>query len=264
MIPLLLALPIGALLAWKRGDLAAAAQRLAAAAIGALVIGAIALALVRRGPWAAPLAIALGAWVILGALAEWATRVKAFAVPFAESARRAANLPRSAYGMLCGHLGVGVMVLGITATTAWHSEAVKAVRPGETVSVGGYDITFRGSVPRRGPNYQETVGQFAVTRAGRSITALEPSKRIFDVPRQATTQAAIFNALGGDLYVVLGDALTDDAFVVRAYFHPLVRLIWLGALIMGLGGALSLSDRRLRVGAARSARPPAAAPAAAE
>ena len=251
MIPLLLALPFGALLAWKRGDLAAAAQRLWVAVIGALAIGALALAIFYRGPWLAPLAIALGTWVIFGAFAEWATRIKAFAVPSDESVRRARGLPRSAYGMLFAHSGVGLMVIGITATTAWRRETVQVVAPGQTLSIAGYTLGFNGIDKGRGPNYQETVGRISVASGGVAITTLEPTKRIFDVPRQATTQAAILPALSGDLYVVLGDAQANGAFVVRAYFHPLVRLIWIGALIMGLGGLLSLSDRRLRVGAAR-------------
>ena len=263
MLPLLLALPAGALLAWKRGDLAAVSQRLVAAGLGALALGAIVLGLVRQGPWLAPLAIALGAWVILGALAEWAHRIKAFTAPFDETRRRAINLPRSAYGMLLAHAGVGVLMIGVTATTAWRREAVQALAPGQSFTIAGYALKFGGTTPQRGPNYQETVGKFTVT-GGFSTDTLEPSKRIFDVPRQATTQAAILNALSGDLYVVLGDALPDGAFVVRAYFHPLVRLIWIGALIMGLGGLLSLTDRRLRVGAARRPAVAVANPVAAE
>ena len=263
MIPLLLALPFGALLAWKRGDLPAVAQRLKFAAIGALFIGAIFMGIVRHGPWMAPLAIALGAWVILGALAEWAHRIKAFSSPFDESVRRAANLPRSAYGMLLAHAGVGVLVIGVTATTAWRREAVQVLAPGQSLTIAGYALKFGGTTAQRGPNYQETIGTFAVT-GGISAATLEPAKRIFDVPRQATTQAAILNAISGDLYVVLGDALPNGAFVVRAYFNPLVRFIWIGPLIMGLGGLLSLSDRRLRVGAAGRGKSSSPAPVAAE
>ena len=264
MIPLLLALPFGGLLAWKRGDLPAVMQRLKFVVVGSLCVAVIALALVRRGPWLAPLAIALGAWVTLGALAEWATRIKAFAVPFEESLRRAANLPRSAYGMLFAHAGVGIVVIGIAATTAWHTEAVQVLGPGARLTLAGYDVSFAGAYPGRGPNYQETTGRFDVSRNGSPVTQLMPSKRIFDMPRQATTQAAIFNAWGGDLYVVLGDSQPDGAFVVRAYFHPLVRFIWLGALIMAFGGVLSMTDRRLRVGAARRVTPAAAGSAVAE
>jgi cytochrome c-type biogenesis protein CcmF len=254
MIPLLMAMPAGALLAWKRGDLIAVLQRLRAVLLGSLLIGALALALTRRGPWLAPLAIALGAWVVLGAFSEWAARIKAFVVPVDEAYRRARNLPRSAYGMLFAHAGVGICVIGITATTAWHSETVQALSPGQKLAISGYELTFNGAVPGRGPNYHETIGRFTVSKAGRTVTTLMPSKRIFDVPRQATTQAAILNAVAGDLYVVLGDSQPDGGFVVRAYFHPLVRLIWLGALIMAFGGLLSISDRRLRLGAARPAR----------
>ena len=264
MVPLLLAMPVGALLAWKRGDLAAAMQRLMAALIGALVLGALALAIMRRGPWLAPLAIAMGAWVVLGAVVEWGSRIKAFSAPLNETLRRLRSLPRAAHGMTLAHLGIGITVIGIAATTAWHTEAVRVMKPGDQLSIAGYDVTFRGSGPRRGPNYQETIGLFDVTRGRREVTRLEPAKRIFDQPKQATTHAAIYNALGGDLYVVLGDALADGGFAVRVYFHPLVRLIWIGALIMGLGGALSLSDRRLRIGAPRRVRTSAAIPAAAE
>ncbi len=264
MIPLLLAMPVGALLSWKRGDLSAALQRLTAAAIGALVVAAFAFASVQRGPWLAPLALLLGGWVLCGALVEWANRIKAFGAPFDETLRRARGLPRSAHGMMLAHAGVGIMVIGITGATAWNTEAVKAIAPGETLSIAGYDLTFRGAGPQRGPNYQETIGRFEITRHGRPVTVLEPSKRIFDAPKQATTQAAIYNAIAGDLYLVLGDALDGGAFVVRAYFHPLVRFIWLGALIMGLGGLLSLSDRRFRVGAGRRASGLAPVPQAAE
>ncbi len=264
MIPLLVAMPVGALLSWKRGDLRAALQRLVAAAIAALVFGALAVALVRRGPWLAPLALMLGGWVVFGALTEWGARIKAFSSSFDESARRARNLPRSAHGAMLAHVGVGLVVIGITGATAWNSETVSTITPGETVSIAGYGLTFRGAAPRRGPNYQETVGRFDVTRGLRPVTTLEPTKRIFTAPRQATTQAAIYNALAGDLYVVLGDALDGGGYVVRAYFHPLVRLIWIGALVMGLGGLLSMSDRRLRVGAARRARTGADAPLPAE
>ncbi len=257
MIPLLLALPFGALLAWKRGDVASVMHRLMFALVAALILGAVVMAVVRRGPWLAPAAIALGGWVIFGAVAEWATRVKAFAVPFDESWRRALNLPRAAYGSTLAHVGLGIVVIGIAATTAWRSEAVQVLAPGASLSLAGYDLQFKGASPMRGPNYQETVGQIVVTRSGRDVTTLLPSKRLFDVPRQGTTQAAILNAWHGDLYVVLGDALAGGAFVVRAYFHPMVRLIWIGALVMAFGGLLSMSDRRLRIGAPRKAVPPA-------
>jgi len=265
MIPLLLAMPLGPFLAWKRGDLLGAMQRLLAAALVTLIALTVTLALYWRGPWLAPFGIALGVWVVAGALGEWAARVKLFSAPMEESARRALGLPRAAYGSTLAHAGVGVAVIGIIATTAWQSEIVLAMKPGERGEIAGYTFTFRGATPSQGPNYQEQTGLLAITRGGVPVTELGPSKRLYDAPRQTTTEAAIHVSWRGDLYAVLGDELADGGFVVRLYFNPLVRLIWLGAIVMAVGGALSLSDRRLRVGAPRRVRRGAvAAPSPAE
>jgi cytochrome c-type biogenesis protein CcmF len=155
---------------------------------------------------------------------------------------------------MLAHAGIGISVIGIVATTAWQSEVVLSMKAGDRAGIAGYQLTFRGAVPAQGPNYQEQIGLLAVTRGGEPVTELNPSKRLYATPRQATTEAGIHAAWSGDLYAVLGDELAGGGFVVRLYFNPLVRLIWLGAIVMALGGALSLSDRRLRVGAPRRAR----------
>jgi cytochrome c-type biogenesis protein CcmF len=254
MVPLLLAVPFGPLLAWKRGDLLGAAQRLlAAAALAFLALIAAAL-VARRGPWLAPFGIALGVWMVAGAVSEWAARTRLFQSVPGEALRRARHLPRSAHGTTLAHAGLGLAVIGIVATTAWRSEHVLAMQPGDKAAVAGYELTFRGAAPAQGPNYKAQVGLFTVSRGGATVTELSPSKRLYDAPRQGTTEAAIHVSWRGDLYVVLGDELKDGGYVVRLYFNPLVRFIWLGALVMALGGALSLSDRRLRIGAPRPAR----------
>jgi cytochrome c-type biogenesis protein CcmF len=255
IVPLLLAVPFGPLLAWKRGDLLAAAQRLTAAAVVSLAVIIIALAINQRGPWLAPLGIGLGVWLLMGAATELAYRVKLFNASWTESRRRLANLPRAAYGGALAHAGLGLMVIGVVATTAWRLERIDALSPGDTVDIAGYELKFEGVAPRQGPNYQERVGVFEVTRGGKLVTELTPSKRAFTVEKSATTEAGIHNSWRGDLYVVLGDELEDGAYSLRVYFNPLVRLIWLGALVMFIGGGFSLSDRRLRVGAPRKARP---------
>ena len=254
MIPLLLAIPVGTMLPWKRGDLFAALQRLTFVAVLSIAALLATFAIVRRGPWLAPVTIAIGAWVMIGSVYDWLSRIRAFEVGRDEMFRRARNLPRSAYGTLLAHFGVGIMVIGITATSAWQTEVIKAVKPGESLAIAGYEVTFRGTAPRRGPNYQETVGLFAVSKGGTPFLELEGTKRLYDAPRQATTEAAIHASMFGDLYVVLGDELSDGGYAVRAYFHPMVRLIWIGSIVMSLGGILSLLDRRLRVGAPTRAR----------
>ena len=132
MVPLLLAMPLGPYLAWKRGDLPGAMQRLLAAALAAAaLLWSPRLRSIWRGPWLAPFGIALGVWVVAGAVSEWATRVKLFAAGRDEVWRRARGLPRSAYGGTLAHAGIGLTVLGIVATTAWQSERVVAMKPGE-------------------------------------------------------------------------------------------------------------------------------------
>ena len=198
-----------------------------------------AFALFWRGPWLAPFGIALGVWIVAGALSEWASRVKLFAAGREEVWRRARGLPRSAYGGTLAHAGIGLMVLGIVATTAWQSEHVVTLKVGERTEIAGFELTFRGVAPNQGPNYQEQVGLFAVTRGGsRSPSWSRPSasttRRARPPPRPASMPPG-----RGDLYVVLGDALQDGSgWVVRAYFNPLVRLIWIGCLVMAFGGLL--------------------------
>jgi len=254
IVPLLIAVPFGPLLAWKRGDLLAAAQRLMAAACVALGVAVLALAFHQKGPWLAPFGVGLGVWLMAGAFTEIVYRVKLLDASRSEAWRRLRHLPRAAYGSALAHAGLGLAVIGVVATTAWRSEQILALKPGETADIAGYTLAFKGVAPHQGPNYRERVALFTVARGGKAVTELAPSKREFTVERSGTTEAGIYASLRGDLYVVLGDQLKDGAYSIRLYFNPLVRFIWLGALVMFFGGAVSLSDRRLRVGAPKRAQ----------
>jgi cytochrome c-type biogenesis protein CcmF len=237
-------------------------QRLAGAALVSLAAIVASFAAATRGPWLAPFGIALGVWVMGGAVSDMALRSKAGQVPWREVWRRFASLPRAAYGTALAHFGVGLLVVGIVATSAYRSEAILVMKPGDWTEIAGYELHFRGVVPGKGSNYQEQIGRFDVTRGGSDVARLEPAKRIYDAPPQPTTEAGIHASWRGDLYAVLGDAQGNGGFAVRLYFNPLVRCIWIGALIMFIGGAMSLSDRRLRIGApVRARRRVAPAPA---
>ncbi len=253
MVPLLLVMPFGPMLAWKRGDLHAALERLLAAVAISVAAAALALAFFIRGPWVAPFALALGVWVIAGTLSELAFRIKLGRAPWREVARRLANLPRASIGGTLAHVGIGLTTLGIVAMSAWQSEKILIMKPGERTEIGGYTLAFKGTAPSAGPNYTELTGYFSVTRSSAAVTELAPAKRLYDAPRTPTTEAGIHAAWSGDLYAVLGDEQPGGGFTVRLYFNPLVRLIWIGAIFMFVGGGLSLSDRRLRVGAPRRA-----------
>jgi cytochrome c-type biogenesis protein CcmF len=253
-VPLLIAIPFGPLLAWKRGDLYGVAQRLLVALGVAIVAMAAAFAVASGGPVLAPFMVGLAFFVMAGALTDVAERTGLFRVPFAAVMSRAGGLPRSAWGTAIAHFGVGVSLLGIVGETQWGAERIAAVKPGETVSVRHYDFTLDGLSQRRGPNYQERVAHFTVRRNGEVIGIMEPATRAFPVRQMNKSEAALMTRGTSQLYLSLGDADENGAVTVRLYHKPLVLLIWIGAVVMMAGGALSLSDRRLRVGAPRPAR----------
>ncbi len=254
-VPLLLAMPFGPLLGWKRGDLLGAAQRLLAAAMLAAVAIAASYALERGGPVLAPFGVGLSIFIMAGALIDIGERTMVLRIPLRAALRRAAGLPRSAWGTAMAHFGIGVTLMGIVAVTAWGSEHIAAVKPGETVDIAHYRLTFEGLINRPGPNYRDLVGRFVVRRTnGDLLGIMEPSRRTFTARNMATTEAALMRRGVSQLYLSLGDPNPDGTVPVRLYFKPQVLMIWLGALIMFAGGALSLSDRRLRVGAPRRSK----------
>ncbi|UTD29884.1 heme lyase CcmF/NrfE family subunit [Bradyrhizobium sp. WD16] len=254
-LPLLAAVPFGPLLAWKRGDLLGAAQRLMVAGGIALFTAAIVLAVSRGGAVFAPLAIGLGVFVILGALTDFAERIALFRAPFSISLRRAGGLPRSAWGTMIAHAGLGLTLIGIVCETTWSSEYIATMKPGDVASISGYNLQLVDLGERQGPNFREMIGRFTVaTGAGRAIGVMTPSKRSFAARGSATTEAALMSRGFSQLYISLGEATADGGIAVRIYHKPLVLLIWLGAVVMAIGGGLSLSDRRLRVGAPKPAK----------
>ncbi len=279
MAPLLVAVTIGPFLGWKRGDLLGALTRLWAAGAATLLVVALAFAFVRRGPWLAPFAMGLAAWLVVGALAEVAERVRLFRAPLADTLARAGGLPRAAWGMTVAHAGLGFIVAGVTAVSAWQTEVVTTMRPGQSIDLAGYTVTLSATSRITGPNYVARRASFAVTRGGSAVATLTSDRRFFTVQGQSTTEAGIRTDWLSDIYIVIGDpegaatapsgarapafltAPDDGAWVVRAYYNPLAPWIWLGAIIMAIGGLVSLSDRRHRVGAPARRRAEAAAAA---
>jgi cytochrome c-type biogenesis protein CcmF len=255
MTPLVIAMAIGPTLAWKRGDLWASLGRLKVALAAALAAMALTLWLDSARDLLAVMGMALAAWLFAGTAVELAERIRLGRAPLAESLRRAGGLPRAAYGMTIAHMGFAIVIAGITASSAWRSESIRIMKPGETARVAGYDFRFLGVRDGRGPNYSARVGTFAVTRGGRPVATMVPEKRFYPVQRRQTTEAAIHTTWLADLYAVIGDADKSGGWSVRLYHNPLVPWIWLGALVMFAGGATSLSDRRHRVGAPRRAAP---------
>jgi cytochrome c-type biogenesis protein CcmF len=253
-LPLLLAVPFGTQLAWKRGDIVGAAQRLMAAGIVSLVIVAVLWAWTRGGGAFAPLMIGVAAFVVLGAVTDIIERVQLFRAPPATSWNRARGLPRSTWGSAFAHAGLGIALIGIVCETTWNSESIASMRPNDVVTVGGYQVKLDGLTQQQGPNYREAVSRFTVTLDGRTIGVMSPSKRSFTTRGMSTSEAALLTRGVSQLYISLGDSNADGSVAVRVYHKPLVLLIWFGPVLMAFGGFLSLTDRRLRVGAPKPAK----------
>jgi cytochrome c-type biogenesis protein CcmF len=261
MVPLVIAMAIGPLLPWKRGDLLAAVSRLWLAGIAALIAALWAWA---QSPveFAGMLGLAMAAWLFVGTLSELAERIRLFRAPPGESLRRLFGLPRASIGMTLAHAGLAITIAGMTGDAVWKRESIQVMAPGETVTVAGYDYTFLGVRGVPGPNYQALSGRFEVTRDGRPVAVLDAERRHYPVEGRETTEAAIHPTFWGDLYAVIGEAQGDaGAYVTRLYFNPLVAWMWGGVAVMVVGGLFSLSDRRLRVGAPSRRRAPAPAAA---
>jgi len=252
-LPLALAMPFGQQLAWKRGDLAAVAQRLLAAM--AIAVAATLAAYAWRGGASAlaPLGVGIGLFVIAGSFSDIAARAGRGGGGAAEAVRRAVGLPVSAWGAAAAHAGVGVFILGVAAT-AYQTERIANVRQGETLDLGSYQLVLKGIRQQAGPNYNDTIASFEVRRGGVFVGMAEPAKRIYPARQMPTTEVARVTRGFGQIYVALGETTAGDAVPVRAYWKPFVLLIWIGAIFMSVGGALSLMERRMRIGAPAPAR----------
>ena len=267
-IPLLLIVPFGQTLAWKRGDAAAAAQRLMLA-FGAALVTALAVAgFTWGGPVMAPVGIGLGAYLLIGAVLEVVVRARGYGANRTRGAaavwRRAVGLPRSAWGTALAHGGVGIVVIGIAAQ-GWAAEGLATLKPGEQVAAGPYVAILDRVGPRSGENYEETTAFLTLrTRDGDAVGAVETGKRFYPSRRMTVTESGLTTVGVSQIYASLGEVAPGGAIGLRLYYKPLVLLIWLGAVVMALGGAVSLTDRRMRVGAparARAKLPPHAVPA---
>ena len=169
---------------------------------------------------------------------------------------------RSYYAMLLAHFGIAVFVFGVTLVKGYETETEVRMAPGETATLAGHTFRFEGTREVHGPNYVAARATLQVTREGRPLAVLHPEKRLYTVQQQQMTEAAIHTRPTRDLYVSLGDPLpgTADTWLVRIQHKPFISWLWLGCLLMALGGALAASDRRYRVGVGEAGAATAAKP----
>jgi cytochrome c-type biogenesis protein CcmF len=258
-LPIALLMPIGQMLAWKRGDLRAALARLRAA-FGVGVLALAAFGAYFGAPYLSVVAAAIALYLVIGSFSELAQRAYARGASWRLAFSRFLGLPLSAYGTAIAHSGIGLTLLGLAAT-GWGVENITTMRIGDYVRLGPYGILLQQTSSRSGPNYNETFATLELRAGGAALARLEPAKRFYPARKQGRAEAGIVTLGLGQVYAALGE-FHDDGVDVRLYYKPLVTLIWLGAVVMALGGSLSLADRRMRLGVAR--RSVAALPQAAE
>jgi len=247
LAPGVAAMVIGPVLAWRRGSVTAALRRLLPAIIGALLAPLIIFALNHDAPAAALAGVALAAWAMLGVLTDLGDRSGLAKVPLSVAWRRFRHLPRGIWGYALAHFGVGVLIAGIVVSTAWRSERIETLRPGDTVEIAGQTLRLIGVTEADIANYHAQRAQIVVERPGAEPQMLYPERRWYPVARSQTTNTAIATNGFGDLYLALGDPDGNGGWVLRAYYNPLVPWIWFGAILAALGGLVSLTDRRSRM-----------------
>ncbi|MCA0920017.1 heme lyase CcmF/NrfE family subunit [Pseudooceanicola nanhaiensis] len=252
MIAIGVILPFGALLPWKRGKLGRVARMLVPAMVLAVAVGALTWAMQSERSALGPIGLMLGSWLVAGSLIDiWSRTGRG-----GGRLGRLRRLPRADWGKAVAHAGLGVTMMGIAGMLAWQLEDIRVVQEGDTFEVGAYALTLEGVERVQGPNYVSTMGHIRIEKNGRTVGMLDPEKRFYPVARMPTTEAGIDNGFFRDIYVAIGDPQAGGGWAMRSYVKPLANWIWLGALLMAFGGALSLSDRRYRVAAgARKAAP---------
>ncbi|HET9484293.1 MAG TPA: heme lyase CcmF/NrfE family subunit, partial [Xanthomonadales bacterium] len=255
MIPVVMLVPFGPFSRWQRDD-AGTLGRALRVALAIAVLAAAFLAVASELPWKAVVAVFAGLWVMAGTLA--------YVIGLArDPVRRRALGYGEIAGMCLAHFGIGIFVIGVMMTESTSIEKDLRLARGESTEVLGYSFRFDGTTRYEGPNFLADQGTIVVSRDGREIATLHPQKRLYAAGGQVMTEAALEPGLTRDLYVALGEPLDEGkAWAVRIYVKPFIRFIWLGALMMMLGGFVAAADRRYRVRAPSPAELPAQAAAA--
>ena len=260
VVPGLVAMVIGPVLAWRHGNLHAALRRLSPAFAGALLAPLAVFMFNRTASRAALAGVALAAWAMLGVLTDLADRTGIGKLPPGTVWRRLRHLPRGTWGYAIAHFGVGVLIAGVTVSIAWRSERIETLRAGDNLQIAGRTLHFVGVTEGNVENYQVQRAEIVVDRPGSAPFTVHPERRWYPIAGSMTTNTSISTNGFGDLYLALGDPDGKGGWVLRAYYNPLVPWVWFGAVLAALGGLVSLSDRRLQMRLPRSRTGPAIVP----
>ena len=251
---LALLMGVGSLSRWKHTDPGYLVKELRIAFIVSLGFGILTLLpFFANWNWKVGLGMGLAMWVVTAHLVNLKERLK-HKKGFGGFLQDLRSGSRSYYGMILAHLGVAVFIVGITMVSNYGIEKDVRMSPGDTAELAGYEFRFEGVNQIPGPNYNANRGRFVVYKDGKQLTVLEPEKRTYFVQTRPMTEAAIDPGLTRDLYVSLGESLGGGDWSLRLYYKPYVRWIWLGGLLMALGGILAITDRRYRTARIRASK----------
>ena len=244
MLPLLALLGVGMHAAWKRGMLGTLRTRLLAvggsSVAAAVVIGAAAYGDVRP---MTTVGFALAIWVMLSSLLVLFSRLRS---------RQA--MPAATIGMVVAHFGIGLATLGITGVESFKVEKDFALGIGDSATIAGYEFKYAALRDVRGPNYVGVEADVVVSRSGEPVTVLKPQKRLYNSGGNALSEAGIEVGAARDLFAALGDDLGQGRWSFRLQYKPLIRFIWLGAILVACGGLVAAFDRRYRLRVTAAAR----------
>ncbi len=244
MILLGLILPLGSNLSWKRASILKTLKKFLAVFVLCVCLSGFIWSIQTGQSLIGPIGVFLGSWIVMGTIIDLLSKLGS-----SKSMRRLMFLPRADFGKFFAHFGLGVTMFAIAALSSWEKEDIRVVSIGSSWNVGSYDLKLDDVVEVRGPNYFSTMGIIAVSKEGSELITLRPEKRNYPIAQMPTTEAAIDYRISRDLYVVLGDQQSENAWTVRTYLKPFANWIWGGCAMMALGGILSLTDRRLRIAA---------------
>ncbi|MFL9812372.1 heme lyase CcmF/NrfE family subunit [Stutzerimonas sp. VN223-3] len=239
---LMLALGVGILVRWKDTPVKWLIGMLTPVLITSAVLGGLGSMVFGDFHWAVLAVCLLAAWVVTAGIRDILDKTRHKGL-----VKGIRSLAPSYWGMQLAHFGLVVCALGVVLTSQQSDERDLRLAPGESLQLGGYSFVFDGAKHFEGPNFTSDKGTIRVFDGDEQVATLHPEKRLYTVQQMPLTEAGIDAGFTRDLYVALGEPLEDGAWAVRVHIKPFVRWIWLGALLMSLGGVLSVSDKRYRV-----------------
>ena len=244
MILLGLILPLGSNLSWKRASIFKTLKKFSVVFILCICFSGFIWSIQTGQSLIGPIGVFLGSWIVMGTIIDLLSKLGN-----SRSMGRLMFLPRADFGKFFAHVGLGITMFAIAALSSWEKEDIRVVSIGGNWNLGSYELKLDDVIEIRGPNYFSTMGIITVSKEGSELITLTPEKRNYPIAQMPTTEAAIDYRISRDLYVVLGDQQSENAWTVRTYLKPFANWIWGGCAMMALGGILSLTDRRLRMAA---------------